>query len=61
MERTSAQLILKVLELGLQFGIPAVISMFEAWDKDEITDEDVQALGLEMKKRSTDALREPME
>ena len=61
MERASRIVVVDILELALQFGIPAIIDIINAWDKDEITDEDIANLGMEMEMRSTDALREPSE
>ncbi len=61
MGRTSTEVIITVLNYGLQYGVPAVLDIIEAWNKDEITDEDIDQLGLQMEMRDTDLLRYPNE
>lgn len=58
MGRTQVVAVLELLDLALVHGVPAVISILEAFDKDEITLEDVRALGSRM--RPTDDLRAPV-
>lgn len=57
MERTQVTIILQVLNYALRFGVPAVMEIIQAWDKDEVTIEDIEALGEKMEARDTDNLR----
>ncbi len=57
MGRAESEIIIRVLDLALQYGIPAVLEVLEAWGVDEVTDADVDALGAQMEIRDTDRLR----
>ncbi len=57
MGRAESEIIIRVLDLALQYGIPAVLEVLEAWGVDEVTDADVDALGAQMEVRDTDRLR----
>ncbi len=56
MGQTEVRVVLEILDLALVHGVPAIISIIDAFDKDEITVEDVRELGSRM--RSTEDLRE---
>ena len=45
----NAQVAVAILELALEKGVPAVISIMQSWNKEEITVEDIQDLREGMK------------
>lgn len=44
MSKLDKNAVLEILLLALQIGVPAVKKLIEAWDKDEITLEEIKAL-----------------
>lgn len=44
MSKLDKNAILEILLLAIQIGVPAVKKLIEAWDKDEITLEEIKAL-----------------
>lgn len=44
MSKLDKNAVLEVLLLAIQIGVPAVKKLIEAWDKDEITLEEIKAL-----------------
>lgn len=44
MSKLDKNAVLEILLLAIQIGVPAVKKLIEAWDKDEITLEEVKAL-----------------
>lgn len=44
MEKLDKNLVLEILVLAMQIGVPAVKKLIETWDKEEITLEDIKAL-----------------
>lgn len=44
MSKLDKNAVLEILLLAIQIGVPAVKKMIEAWDKDEITLEEIKAL-----------------
>jgi len=50
MNKMNAAVALKLLELCLIYGVPAVQTVLNNWNKDEITLEDVEAIGSLVKK-----------
>lgn len=44
MEKTSKDILMEVLLLAMQVGIPAVMELIKTWDKDTITIEDFEEL-----------------
>lgn len=44
MSKLDKNAVLEILLLALQIGVPAVKKLIEAWDKDEITFEEIKAL-----------------
>lgn len=44
MSKLDKNAVLEILLLAIQIGIPAVKKLIEAWDKDEITLEEIKAL-----------------
>ena len=46
----SAEIVLAIVGLAIQYGVPAVQSAFTAYGKEVITMEDIQALKLLIKK-----------
>lgn len=44
MSKLEKNAVLEILLLAIQIGVPAVKKLIEAWDKDEITLEEIKAL-----------------
>lgn len=44
MSKIDKNAVLEILLLAIQIGVPAVKKLIEAWDKDEITLEEIKAL-----------------
>ena len=44
MSKLDKNAVLEILLLAIQIGVPAVKKLIEAWDKDEITLEEIRAL-----------------
>lgn len=44
MSKLDKNAVLEILLLAIQIGVPAVKRLIEAWDKDEITLEEIKAL-----------------
>lgn len=44
MSKLDKNAVLEILLLAIQIGVPAVKKLIEAWDKDEITLEEIKAL-----------------
>ena len=44
MSKLDRNAVLEILLLAIQIGVPAVKKLIEAWDKDEITLEEIKAL-----------------
>ena len=44
MSKLNKNAVLEILLLAIQIGVPAVKKLIEAWDKDEITLEEIKAL-----------------
>ena len=44
MDSSSTKLIIEILGLAARYGIPAVKSIIETWEKETVTSEDVVAL-----------------
>ena len=44
MSKLDKNAVLEILLLAIQIGVPAVKKLIEAWDKDEITLEEINAL-----------------
>lgn len=44
MSKLDKNAVLEILLLAIQIGVPAVKKLIEAWDKDEITLEELKAL-----------------
>lgn len=44
MSKLDKNAVLEILSLAIQIGVPAVKKLIEAWDKDEITLEEIKAL-----------------
>ncbi len=44
MSKLDKNAVLEILLLATQIGVPAVKKLIEAWDKDEITLEEIKAL-----------------
>lgn len=44
MSKLDKNAVLEILLLAIQIGVPAVRKLIEAWDKDEITLEEIKAL-----------------
>lgn len=44
MDSSSTKLIIEILGLAARYGIPAVKSIIETWEKETVTSEDVAAL-----------------
>lgn len=44
MSKLDKNAVLEILMLAIQIGVPAVKKLIEAWDKDEITLEEIKAL-----------------
>lgn len=44
MSKLDKNAVLEILLLAMQIGVPAVKKLIEAWDKDEITLEEIKAL-----------------
>lgn len=44
MSKLDKNAVLEILLLAIQIGVPAVKRFIEAWDKDEITLEEIKAL-----------------
>lgn len=44
MNKLDKNAVLEILLLAIQIGVPAVKKLIEAWDKDEITLEEIKAL-----------------
>lgn len=44
MSKLDKNAVLEILLLAIQIGVPAVKKLLEAWDKDEITLEEIKAL-----------------
>lgn len=44
MSKLDKNAVLELLLLAIQIGVPAVKKLIEAWDKDEITLEEIKAL-----------------
>lgn len=44
MSKLDKNAVLEILLLAIQIGVPAVKKLIEAWDKDEITIEEIKAL-----------------
>ena len=44
MSKLAKNAVLEILLLAIQIGVPAVKKLIEAWDKDEITLEEIKAL-----------------
>ena len=44
MSKLDKNAVLEILLLAIQIGFPAVKKLIEAWDKDEITLEEIKAL-----------------
>lgn len=44
MSKFDKNAVLEILLLAIQIGVPAVKKLIEAWDKDEITLEEIKAL-----------------
>ena len=44
MSKRDKNAVLEILLLAIQIGVPAVKKLIEAWDKDEITLEEIKAL-----------------
>lgn len=44
MSKLDKNAVLEILLLAVQIGVPAVKKLIEAWDKDEITLEEIKAL-----------------
>lgn len=44
MSKLDKNAVLGILLLAIQIGVPAVKKLIEAWDKDEITLEEIKAL-----------------
>lgn len=44
MSKLDKNAVLEILLLAIQIGVPAVKKRIEAWDKDEITLEEIKAL-----------------
>jgi hypothetical protein len=44
MSKLDKNTVLEILLLAIQIGVPAVKKLIEAWDKDEITLEEIKAL-----------------
>lgn len=44
MSKLDKNAVLEILLLSIQIGVPAVKKLIEAWDKDEITLEEIKAL-----------------
>jgi hypothetical protein len=49
MPLTTMQVVLQILALAAQYGIPAVTSVIEGWSKEVITQEDIDGLALLIK------------
>lgn len=49
MNKTSKDILMEVLLLAMQVGIPAVMDLIKTWDKDDITIEDFEELRLQIK------------
>lgn len=50
MNKTSKDILMEVLVLAMQVGIPAVMDLIKTWDKDVITIEDFEELKRQIKK-----------
>ena len=44
MSKIDKQLVLDILTLAIEVGVPAIRNLIETWDKDDITLEDIKAL-----------------
>lgn len=44
MSKLDKNVVIEILLLAIQIGVPAVKKLIEAWDKDEITLEEIKAL-----------------
>lgn len=44
MSKLDKNAVIEILLLAIQIGVPAVKKLIEAWDKDEITLEEIKAL-----------------
>ena len=44
MSKLDKNAVLEILLLAIQIGVPAVKKLIEAWDKDDITLEEIKAL-----------------
>lgn len=44
MSKLDKNAVLEILLMAIQIGVPAVKKLIEAWDKDEITLEEIKAL-----------------
>lgn len=44
MSKLDKNAVLEILLLAIQIGVPSVKKLIEAWDKDEITLEEIKAL-----------------
>lgn len=44
MSKLDKNAVLEILLLAIQIGVPAIKKLIEAWDKDEITLEEIKAL-----------------
>lgn len=44
MSKLDKNAVLEILLLAIQIGVPAVKKLIDAWDKDEITLEEIKAL-----------------
>lgn len=44
MSKLDKNAVLEIMLLAIQIGVPAVKKLIEAWDKDEITLEEIKAL-----------------
>lgn len=44
MSKLDKNAVLEILLLAIQIGVPAVKKLIEAWDKDEITLEEIKAV-----------------
>lgn len=44
MSKLDKNAVLEILLLAIQIGVPAVKKLIEAWDKDEITLEEIKAM-----------------
>lgn len=49
MDPVTASIVLRLVGLGMEYGIPAVMGIVQSWDKEKITDQDLDELESKLK------------